>query len=227
MELRQEKFFEDIDKFATETETYSRTIFLQYNKYQILNELLKLYTEILKSVTKGIDFQASKAINLHYKIGVSAKSIRVLLPYFYASIKGFYDEANTFVRNFVELSLVLIDIGYNDQSLTFWKNGKPGEFSDIKSILKRIENNKNNIPEIDLKAIEYFKMKYHQVSQDFSHELRLKNIEKIFKNNGSIKFSDRANEEFTLKRMKSFQALILNAISLLLLGVVRYDELVS
>lgn len=112
MELRQEKIFEDIDKFNTETETYSRAIFLKHDEYSRLDELLKLYTEILKSATKGIDLQTSKVTNLHYKIGVSAKSIRVLLPYFYASIKGFYDEANIFVRNFVELSLVLIDIGY-------------------------------------------------------------------------------------------------------------------
>ena len=226
MELTQESFFEDIDKFTSETEEYSRNIFSSRNDWNKLNDLLKTYTGFLQSATKDTGSEAARDSGLHYKVGISVKSVRVLFPYLYVSIKGFYDEANAFVRNFVELSLILIDIGYNNESLVYWKNGKPGEFSDIKSVLKRIDKNKDNIPKVDWGAVRYFKDKYYQISQDFSHELKLQNIEKIFKLNGSVKFSDRANEEFTIMRMKSFQSLILNAISLLV-GVTNYSELVN
>lgn len=226
MDLSVDEFLLDIDRFTGETETYTRKILSKYNSWQGINKSFEVYFSFLKSVTKNLNFHDAKNSNLHYKIGVSIKSVRILLPYFYLSIKGFYDEANILVRNFVELSLVLIDIGYNNQSLIYWKNGKPGEFSEINNILKRIEENRDNIPEVDLKAVDYLKSKYHQLSQEFSHELRLQNIEKIFKNDGSVKFCDRANEKFTLKRANSFKALILNAISLLI-GVTNYPFLVS
>ena len=79
---------------------------------------------------------------------------------------------------------------------------------------------------MDLRAVDYLKTKYHQLSQEFSHELRLQNVEKIFKTDGSVKFSDRANEEFTLKRAESFKALILNATSLFI-GVTNYSTIVN
>ena len=226
MNLSTDKFLPDVDKFTDETEEYTRKILSKYNKWQGIDKTFKVFFSFLKSVTKNLDFHDAKNSNLHYKIGVSIKSIRILLPYFYLSLKGFYDEANILIRNFVELSLVLIDIGYNNQSLIFWKNGKSGEFSEINNILKRIEKNKDNIPELDLKAADYLKSKYHQLSGEFSHELRLQNIEKLFKSDGSVKFSDRANEDFTLKRADSFKALILNATSLLI-GVTNYSSLVN
>ncbi len=226
MDLNINNFLKDIDKFTDETEEYTRTVFDKYNKWQNINKAFEVYFSFLRSITKNMNFDDAKNSNFHYKIGVSIKSVRILLPYFYLSIKGFYDEANILVRNFVELSLVLIDVGYNNQSLIYWKSGKPGEFSDIKNVLKRINDNRNNIPEVDLRAVDYLKTKYNQLSQEFSHELRLQNIEKIFKTNGSVKFSDRANEEFTLKRAKSFKALILNATSLLI-GVTNYSTIVN
>lgn len=225
MDLSVEKFLLDIDKFTDETEGYTRKIFSKHNKWKDINRAFEVYFSFLRSITKNLDFNNAKNSNLHYKIGISVKSVRILLPYFYLSIKGFYDEANILIRNFTELSLVLIDIGYNNQSLIYWKNGKPGEFSEISNVLKRISGNRNAIPEVDLKAVDYLKTKYHQLSQEFSHELRLQNIEKIFKLDGSIKFSDRANEEFTLKRAESFKALILNATSLLI-GVTDYSSMV-
>lgn len=226
MDLNVGKFLLDIDKFTDETEVYTRKILSKYKRWQSINKAFEVYFSLLKSVTKNLNFHDAKNSNLHYKIGVSIKSVRLLLPYFYLSIKGFYDEANILVRNFVELSLVLIDIGYNDQSLIYWKNGKSGEFSEIDNVLKRIDKNKDSIPKIDLRAVDYLKSKYNQLSQEFSHELRLQNVEKIFKSDGSVKFCDRANEEFTLKRTDSFKALILNATSLLL-GVTNYSSLVN
>lgn len=226
MDLNIDNFLRDIDKFTDETEEYTRAIFGKHNKWQNINKTFEIYFSFLRSLTKNIDFANAKNSNLHYKIGISVKSVRILLPYFYLSIKGFYDEANILIRNFTELSLVLIDIGYNNQSLIYWKNGKPGAFSEINDVLKRISDNKYAIPEVDLKAVDYLKTKYYQLSQEFSHELRLQNIEKIFKLDGSIKFSDRANEEFTLKRVESFKALILNATSLLI-GVTNYSSLVN
>lgn len=225
MNLSSNNFLLDIDKFTDETEKYTRKIFGKHNKWQGINNAFEVYFSFLKSITKNLNFHDAKNSNLHYKIGVSIKSVRILLPYFYLSIKGFYDEANILIRNFVELSLVLIDIGYNTQSLIYWKNGKSGEFSEIKNVLKRIDENKGNIPEVDLRAVDYLKSKYNQLSQEFSHELRLQNIEKIFKSDGSVKFCDKANEKFTLKRADSFRALILNAISLLI-GVTNYSSMV-
>lgn len=226
MDLNINNFLKDIDKFTGETEEYTRKIFSKYNKWQSINKAFNVYFSFLRSIAKNVDFSNAKNSNLHYRIGVSIKSVRMLLPYFYLSIRGFYDEANILVRNFVELSSVLIDIGYNDQSLIYWKNGKPGAFSEITNLLKRINKNRDNIPEVDLKAVDYLKTKYYQLSQEFSHELCLQNIEKIFKSDGSVKFSDRANEEFTLKRAESFKALILNATSLLI-GVTNYSSLVN
>lgn len=226
MDLNVGKFLLDIDRFTDETEAYTRKILSKCNSWQGINKSFEVYFSFLRSVTKNLNFHDAKNSNLHYKIGVSIKSVRILLPYFYLSIKGFYDEANILVRNFVELSLVLIDIGYNNQSLIYWKNEKSGEFSKVNNVLKRIDKNKDNIPEIDLRAVDYLKTKYHQISQEFSHELCLQNIEKIFKSDGLVKFSDRANEDFTLKRADSLKALILNATSLLI-GVTNYSFLVN
>lgn len=226
MELDLENFLVDIDKFTCETEEYTRLLFKKYNKWDDLNKAFSIYFSFLKSIIKNVDFSNAKKSKLHYKIGISLKSLRILLPYYYLSIKGFYDEANILIRNYVELSLVLIDIGYNDQSLVYWKNGKSGEFSEIKNVIQRIDSNIDNIPAIDLKAVSYLKSKYHQLSQEFSHELRLGNVEKIFKTDGSVSFSDRANEEFTLTRAESLKALVLNATSLLI-GVTEYSTLVN
>ena len=119
MDLNINNFLNDIDKFTDETEEYTRAIFDKHNKWQNINKAFEIYFSFLKSITKNMNFDDARNSNLHYKIGISIKSVRMLLPYFYLSIKGFYDEANILVRNFVELSLVLIDVGYNSQSLIY------------------------------------------------------------------------------------------------------------
>lgn len=211
--------FDKLDSFVLSARSYFRKT--SKNKRSEIESLFNLFLNFVKSIRKFKTPDKWKNSREEFFLGCLFKSLQMLLGIYYLCESGFFDLSLALKRNYVELTLVCIAIGYDEQCFIDWKN-KRDNFDDAHKIAKRIKQSQK-VPEIEKQLIPKFLQYWNESSQTDSHQLNMKNIEGIIKD-GEINFGTRIiKEDIQNMRLNTIRNMTFNIISILL-GVFNYGE---
>lgn len=214
--------FSEFDDFVKSARKYFRQHAKQ--KQKELGKVFNLYFDFLRSIGKSRkpeEWSNSKEENL---IKVLTKATQTVFAMFYLSESGFFDLALSLKRNFTELLLVAIAIGYDEQCYIDWKNDRDN-FRDPHRISQRILG-LENVPQVEKQLIPELLRYWNESSQLHSHQITKKAIEeglKIKKGNISLG-SHIVKEEIQIKRLNTLRNMCLNVITILV-GIFDYENL--
>ena len=157
-------------------------------------------------------------------VSVLIQSVETLLAMYYLSESGFWDNALALNRNFSELLVLAIAIGYDDQCFIDWKNGR-SNFNSFDKIFKRATNSPK-VPATEKLLLPHLHRYWIESSQIRSHNIRLDSIRTLVKE-GQISFEPKvATPDFQEKRMNTIRNMLLDVVSLLL-GIFDYYPVVA
>lgn len=211
--------FEKIDSFVISARGYFRIT--SKNKRLEIQEVVNLFLKFVRSIGKFKTPDEWKNTKEEYFLGSIFKSLQMVLGIYYLCESGFFDLSLALKRNYVELLLVSIAIGYDKQCFIDWKN-KRDHFTDAHKIAKRICKS-TKVPELEKGLIPRLLKYWNESSQTDSHQLNIENIEGINKD-GIINFGMRTiNEDVQNMRLNTIRNMIINILCVTL-GVFNYGE---
>jgi len=190
-------------------------------KQKEIDMVLTLCFEVVSSISKLKTPDEWKDSREEATLAVLFQSIETVLAMHYLSESGFWDNALVLKRNFSELLLIAIAIGFDQQCFIDWKHGR-ANFDSFERIYKRVEQS-SNVPEIEKSLLPHLKRYWSESSQLFSHNMSRKSI-RTFVKDGQIHFEPKsASADFQEKRMNTIRNMLLDVISILL-GIFQYDK---
>lgn len=157
-------------------------------------------------------------------ISTIVKAIETLLGIVYLNESGFDDISRSLLRNYVELTIVSMAIGYDNSLFTRWKN-KHKSFKDVHSIAAEIQKS-SFIPQIEKDIVQYLLSIWESSSRTTSHQLSPESVSAKIEN-ASINFGIRIiNDEYTVKRFYMLCKMMYNIVSISF-GVFRVADFVG
>lgn len=157
-------------------------------------------------------------------LGVALQAVETLLAMYYLSESGFWDNALVLKRNYSELLITAIVIGYDPQCYIDWKHGRDCLDSFKKMCKRALES--NDVPDTEKSLIPILKKYWSESSQFFSHNVSRKSIRTLV-SSGQIKFEPKkATSDFQKARMNTIRNMLANIISILS-GVFKFDLVVG
>ncbi len=214
--------FLELDNFVLSARDYFRQHGKQ--KQAELGEIFDLYFNSLSSIGKSKQPKEWSDTREEDVIKVLTKAAQSLFGMYYLSESGFFDLALSLKRNYTELVLVTIAIGYDKQSHTDWKNNRDN-FRDIHEVAKRLLT-LDTVPLVEKQLIPMALKYWDESSQLHSHQISKKAVEEgLSMANGDINLGSRIiKEEFQIRRINTLRNMCLNIITILL-GVFDYVAL--
>jgi len=154
---------------------------------------------------------------------VLIQAVETVLAMYYLSESGFWDSSLALKRNFSELLLTGIAIGYDVQCFRDWKCERDS-FNDFNKILSRVQSS-TNIPDIEKSLPPHLKRYWIESSQFFSHNIRPRSIRTLPKD-GQFKYEPKVVKiEFREKRLHTIRNMLIDIISISC-GIFKYDAVV-
>jgi len=214
--------FSEFDSFVVSAREYFRQQAKQ--KQNEVGDTINLCFNFFKSVGKSREPKEWENSREEDVIKVLIKAIQVIFGMYYLSESGYYDLALSLKRNFTELLLVAIAIGYDKQNYIDWKNDRDN-FQDVHKIGKKLFSS-DNIPQPEKDLIPILLKYWDESSQLHSHQISKKAVEGGIKiNNGDITLGSHiVKEEYQIMRLNTLRNMALNVITILL-GVFDYGNL--
>ena len=214
--------FDSLDKLCQQ----ARHQFRGHNsrKQSEIDTVFTLCFDVLKSIGKFKppgEWTDSKET---WVVSVLIQSIETVLAMYYLSESGFWDNALALNRNYSELLVLSIAIGYDDQCFMDWKM-KRSNFNTFHKIFKRATNSPK-VPAVEKSLLPHLKRYWIESSQIRSHNIRLDSIRTLVKG-GQIAFEPKvATAEFHEKRLNTIRNMLLDVVSILL-GTFDYYPVVA
>lgn len=213
---------DDIDALCREAREYFRGH--SSEKQKEVDGVFTLCFDVFRSVRRFKNPDEWKGSREEWTLALLVQSIETVLAMYYLSESGFWDNALVLKRNFAELLLAAIAIGYDEQCFIDWKNERENVDSFGK-LLKRVTQS-SGVPELEKSLLPHLNRYWTQSSQLFSHNIRPRSIRTLVKD-GQIKFEPKtAATEFQKKRINTIRNMLLDVISVTL-GVFKYDDVVG
>jgi hypothetical protein len=116
-----------------------------------LEEIFTYTYKLFQSVSKFYQPNGKLGKRYDYILSILMQSIETLLAMYYMIESGFGRNSLTLRRNYVELMMTSIAIGYDNQCYIDWKNNR-GSMRGFNAISKRIEES-NSVPDLEKKII--------------------------------------------------------------------------
>ena len=208
--------FADIDALILQ----ARAAFRDNKGLGEIEKVFDLYFAFARSIGK---FQSQKdweGGRDEYIIKILSKAIQSLLGMLYLSESGFYDLALSLERNYIELLLIAIAVGYDDRNFTDWERGA-SDFRNAHKVAKKITASAN-VPAPEKEIVTHLTKEWETASSRYAHELHIGNVEEIIQS-GEIHLGVViADEAMRAKRLETIRSMALNVITVLV-GVFRYD----
>lgn len=216
--------FSEFDTFVNSARKYFREHAGQ--KQKELESVFNLYFSVTQSIGKKMRPEEWDGSRDEDVIKILTKAIQTIFAMFYLSESGFYDLSLALKRNFTELLLVAMAIGYDNQSHIDWKNSRDN-LGDAHKIAKRLSSIAS-VPSVEKQLIPTLLRYWNESSQFHSHQVLKKAIEEGIRiKNGDITLGSRIVKEDTqIKRINTLRNMCLNVITILL-GVFDYGNLAA
>src|SRR3990167_4438113 len=217
--------FSDYDAYVLSAREYFRSH--ASDKKTELAEVVDLFFDLTLSIGKSrtpVEWGKSKEEDT---VKVLIKSMQAIFSMYYLSESGFYNLALALKRNFTELLMVAIAIGYDDQCYIDWKNDR-SNFRDMHNIASRLAGLQSIPDDPEKKLIPILSRYWNESSSLHSHQITKSSInEGMDAKAGDFHLGVRVvTEEFQGRRLNTLRNMCLNVIAVLL-GVFEYDELIK
>lgn len=152
---------------------------------------------------------------------VLVQAVETVLAMFFLAESGFWTNSLAHKRNYVELMLTAIAIGYDRQCFIDWKHER-SNFDSFKKIYKRVERS-SSVPQAEKSHLPLLKSYWSESSQYFSHNVKRGSIRTLI-NNGLVHFEPKiASPAFQEGRMNTIRNMLLNVVSVVL-GVSSFGK---
>lgn len=214
--------FSEFDSFVVSAREYFRKHAKQ--KQDEVEDTFDLCFSFFKSIGKSRNPKEWKNSREEDVIKILTKALQVVFGMYYLSESGYYNLALSLKRNFTELLLVAIAIGYDQLSHIDWKNDRD-DFRDVHKIGKKLLSC-SRIPQPEKELIPILLKYWDESSQLHSHQVTKKAVEEGIRiNDGGITLGSHiVKEEFQIKRLNTLRNMALN-MTTILLGVFDYGNL--
>lgn len=219
--MAEVKAFGDVDRLCLEARKHFRSHPLQSEAE--VERVFNLCFDLFRSIGRFRKPEEWKDSKEEYTLSVLIQAVETVLAMYYLSESGFWDNSLALKRNFAELLLTGIAIGYDVQCFVDWKYARDS-FNDFNKILSRVQSS-TNIPNIEKSLLPHLKRYWIESSQLFSHNISPRSIRTLPKD-GQFKFEPKLAEiEFQEKRLHTIRNMLIDIISISC-GTFEYDAVV-
>lgn len=191
-------------------------------KQDEIDKVFTLLIHSLRSVGKVRTPEQWRGSKEEAALGVLIQAIETTLAMYYISESGFWDNALVLKRNFSELLLTAIGVGYDQQFFVEWKNAR-SSMGSFERLYRQLSASPL-VPDIEKSLLPHLKRYWIESSNRFSHNISAKSIRTIV-NAGQVSFEPKsASFEFRDRRINTIRNMILNVLSVLL-GMFQYNKI--
>lgn len=146
-------------------------------------------------------------------IGVIVQAVETVLAMYFMAEDGFWTTSLALKRNYTELLLVAIAIGYDQQCYVDWKHERDS-FASFAKIYRRVEQSEH-VPSMEKGVLPLLKSYWAESSQLFSHNVQRSSVRTLVRD-GSVGFEPKvATCDFQERRMATIRNMLVNVLSVL------------
>lgn len=186
-----------------------------------INMIFSLLLDIFGSIHKLYSDEQLKDSQEEAALGVLVQAVETVLAMFFLAESGFWTNSLSLKRNYTELLLAAIAIGYDRQCFIDWKHER-ANFDSFDKMYKRVARS-NSVPQEEKSLLPLLKSYWSESSQRFSHNIKRGSIRTLIKD-GQVHFEPKiVTVEFQEGRMNTIRNMLLNVVSVLL-GVVQFGR---
>jgi len=179
-----------------------------------INKVFSLFIEVFQGI--GILYSAEELAGSRQAaaIVVIVQAIEIVLAMYFMAEDGFWDTSLTLKRNYTELLLVGIAIGYDQQCYIDWKHERDN-FDSFTKIYRRVEQN-NLIPSPEKDLLPVLNKYWIESSRLYSHNIKRSSIRTMLAE-GNIGLEPKvATNTFQEERTRTIRNMLVNIVSVLI-----------
>ena len=172
-----------------------------------------LFVDLLSgvgAVTPAVEITATR---LQASIGILSQAMETVFAMYSLSESGFWDNALALKRNFSELLLTAIAVGYDERCFIDWKHDR-GNMASFDKVYRRAESS-HCVPALEKELLPLLKRYWIESSHRFSHNVKRASV-RTMPRDGSISLEpNTVTPNIPGMRLATLRNMMLNVVSVL------------
>jgi hypothetical protein len=189
------------------------------SKADEIDKVFVLFLDVFRGIGTLYNAKQLGGSSQEAAIAVIVQAVETVLAMYFMAEDGFWTNSLALKRNYSELMLVAMAIGYDPQCFIDWKHERDN-FASFEKIYRRVEESKNVPPE-EKGVLPLLKSYWAESSQHFSHGVLRSSIRTLVRD-GGVQFEPKVVTcDFQEGRMCAIRNMLLNLVSVLL-GITNF-----